>query len=264
MRKLLLVVFVAFSIQSAFAEELSKDQRKLLNMCLKDLQKGDDSKRYEAVECLGLFRLAESIAALGDALTTDRSTSVRNQAALELFELEEDARPAIPALQKALRDTDSYVRLNAGATLLNLDVDAKTVLPAIQELLQHPEPRTQVAAARFLTGNVPFAELLSVLTTALKNPDAEIRIDASKVFDDAKELPPDALPILVQALKDSDAKVRKNAASALDVYKSKGTAALPALIVALRDTDRDVRSEAFDALQQWERGAKTRCRTSPM
>jgi len=248
MRIILLVLFVSFTLQTAFGEELSKDERKLLNMYLKDLKKGDDSERYEAVEHLRYYRHPESVAALAVALTNDSSVSVRNRAALSLYELEEDARPAIPALEQALKDSDSFVRLNAGATLLNLDVDENTVLPAIRQLLQHPEARTQVAAARFLSGNVPFIEILPVLDTALKNPDAEIRVDASKVFDDAKELPQEALPVLVQSLKDPNAEVRKNAASALDVYESRGVAALPALIAALKDPDSDVRSEAVDAI----------------
>jgi HEAT repeat protein len=248
MKIFLIALLLLFTTQTLFGEELSKDQRKLLNIYLKDLKKGDDSERYEAVEGLRFFRIPEAISALGNALIADSSSSVRNRAALSLFDLEEAARPAIPALQQALRDTDSYVRLNAGATLLNLDVEENIVLPAIRELLRHPEPRTQVAAARFLSGNVPFIEIFAVLTTALKNPDDEVRIDASKVLDDAKTLPPDALPVLVQSLKDPNAKVRRNVASALDVYESKGTAALSALIPALKDSDRDVRFEVLDAI----------------
>jgi HEAT repeat protein len=244
------VLFVFFIAQPAFCKELSKDERKVLNMYLKDLKKGDDSERYEAVERLRYYRHPESLAALSAALTSDPSSSVRNMAALSLYEMKEDARAAIPALQQALKDNDSFVRLNAGATLLNLDVDPDTVLPAIRPLLQHPEPRSRVAAAAFLRGNVPFPEILPVLTALLKSSDIEIRRDASKVFDDAKELPPDALPVLVQSLKDPDARVRENAADALDAYDSKGTAALPALIVALKDSDREVRFEAVDTITE--------------
>jgi HEAT repeat protein len=247
-RILLLVLLLFFTTQTVYSTDYSKDQLKLLNMYLKDLKKGDDAERYKAVEGLRYYRHPDAIAALANALTTDRSSSVRNRAALSLFDMEADAKPAIPALQQALKDNDSYVRLNAGATLLNLDVDEKVVLPAIQQLLQHPEPRTQVAAARFLSGSVPFLELFPVLTAALKNPDDDVRIDASKVFDDAKTLPSEALPVLVQSLRDPNAQVRKNAASALDVYESKGTAALPALIPALKDPDRDVRFEVLDAI----------------
>lgn len=244
----ILFLVLLLTTQVAFSEELTKDQRKVLEMTLKDLKKGDDSERYEAVERLRYYRVPQAIAALSEALTRDASSSVRNRAALSLFDLEEDARSAIPALQQALRDTDSYVRLNAGATLLNLDADENIVLPAIRELLRHPEARTQVAAARFLSGHVPFNEIFPVLTAALKNPDDQVRIDASKVIDDAKELPLDSLPVLVQSLKDANATVRKNAASALDIYESKGTAALPALIPALKDPDRDVRFEVLDAI----------------
>ena len=255
--KFLLAVFLLlFATQTIFSEELSKDQRKLLNIYLKDLKKGDDSERYEAVEGLRFFRVPEAISALSNALTTDSSSSVRNRAALSLFELEEEARPAIASLQQALQDSDSYVRLNAGATLLNLDVDENVVLPPIRELLRHPEPRTRVAAARFLTGNVPFNEIFPVLTTALNNPDDQVRIAASKVLDDAKELPPDALPVLVQSLRDPNATVRKNAASALDIYESKGTKALSALIAALKDPDRDVRFEVVDAITSMGTWAK--------
>jgi HEAT repeat protein len=248
--KIVSVVFLVFLTIPVFSEELSKDERKALNMNLKLLKKGDDSERYEAVERLRYYRHPESLAALSEALTKDPSSSVRNMAALSLFEMKEEARPAIPALQQALKDNDSFVRLNAGATLLNLDVDQETVLPAIRLLLQHPEARSRVAAARFLRGNVPFAEILPVLTALLKNSDVEIRRDASKVFDDAKDLPPDALPFLVQSLKDPDARVRENVADALDVYDSKGIAALPALIGALKDPDRDVRFEAVDTITE--------------
>jgi HEAT repeat protein len=241
-------ILILFFAATAIAQEMSKDERKLVNRYIKDLKNKDESVRYEAVESLRYYHYSEVANLLAGALK-DPSASIRNRAALSLFELKEAAAPAVPALQEALKDSDPYVRINSAATLFNLNVNRPEVVASIEELLSNPQPRVQVSAVRFLQGNVPFTKLLPVLRSAVKDPDPEIRTDASKQFDEAEELPAEALPVLTDLLKDTNATVRKNAASALRKFKTKGTAALPALIRSLKDSEPDVRSYAVDAIE---------------
>jgi|GEM_PF-5116219 len=229
------------------SQEMSKGERKNVNRYLKDLKNKDESVRYDAVESLRYYKYPEVATALSVALS-DSSARVRNRAALSLYELKEAARPAIPALKQSMQDSDPWVRINAGAALFNLKEGKQGIISAISELLKHPEPRVQVAAARFLLGEVPFTDLMPVLTAGLKSLDPEVRVDASKEFDDADQLPASALAVLVDSLNDSNADVRKNAASALTKFKTKGTTALPALVRSLKDQDASVRSEAVDAI----------------
>jgi HEAT repeat protein len=244
--KIFLVLYFCISI--AFAQEMSKDERKLVNRYTKDLKNKDESVRFEAVESLRYYKYPEVANLLAGALN-DPSESIRNRAALSLFELEEAATPAVPALQEALHDSDPYVRINSAATLFNLNVNRPETISAVEELLSSPQPRVQISAVRFLQGNVPFTKLLPVLRSAVKDPDPEIRADASKEFSQVEELPAEALPVLTDLLKDQNATVRENAASALRKFKTKGTAALPALLRSLKDPNRDVRSHAVNAIE---------------
>jgi HEAT repeat protein len=84
------------------------------------LSDGDGIVRYYALDALRSVGGAAVIAALTDRLVNDRHTGVRQTAALGLGEVGAAARPAIPALRKALADENHLVRKYADAALLRL------------------------------------------------------------------------------------------------------------------------------------------------
>ena len=93
------------------------------------------------------------------AALMDGDVEIRRIAARGLSELGPDAREAVPAVIKALRDRDDQVRSGAAATLGNggrLSIE----LPALTEALKDPAPAVQLSAVRAVARLGPAAKSL--------------------------------------------------------------------------------------------------------
>lgn len=154
----------------------------------------------------------------------DQTWLVRLRAAQALARIGPDAKGAIPALRKALKDEKEQVRTHAASALAGIEpaLTAEAVLPVLIELLEHPGPwGGQGWCVRFRA-----AEALG-------------RIGA-----DAKP----AIPALREALTDDHEDVREAAAEALGKIAPAAKEVAPALERALKDEDKFVRCAAGAAL----------------
>jgi len=97
----------------------------------------------------------------------------------------------------------------------------------------------EIIATKFGVGDE-----VSVLITALKDEDSEVRRKATEVLDEIRDTR--VVEPLIQALKDEDGRVQSNAAWALGEIGDKR--AVEPLIQALKDEDERVRSNAAWAL----------------
>jgi HEAT repeat protein len=165
------------------------------------------------------IRLSDStfVPALARALN-DTNDYVREEMALALSELGPAAELAVPALAKALNDNSARVRIMAAMALLKIDASQKAaVVPVFKDVIANGNARDRHWAAVYLHQIQP--------------ENAEI------------------IPVFVGSLTNQESGIRSSAAYSLLSYGSNAKIAIPALQKALGDADADVRQAARDALQ---------------
>ena len=151
---------------------------------------------------------------------------------------------AVPALTKALTDSDFPARTMAAGASWEKSVRGRSAIPAlIKQLLAEREPDVREAVVEALgkmgpAAVAPLAELLNAQAASVRNAP----------FESLAKIGPAAVPPLVLALE--DIKVRANAAWALSEIGPGAMAAFPALAKSLKDEDANVRFLALHALLQ--------------
>jgi len=153
------------------------------------------------------------VKALGDS-----DTGVLYCVARALGKIGPEAKAAVPALVKTLGDSDPIVRVNATWALGEIGPDAKDAVPALVKALDGADAHAMRAAAALALGNMgsPTEEILSALIKALSDKEAVVRACAAwalcNLGPDAKT----AVSALEKLLKDESADVRAAAASAIE------------------------------------------------
>jgi HEAT repeat protein len=150
-----------------------------------------------------------------DLTAVDAAT--RQKAAAALGDFGPVASSALPALIRALDDTDEAVKVEAAIAIDKIAPNTPQTLQTLKSILLHGQPTFQRARV---------ASHLGML-----GPSA-----------------PAALPSLIYALTDPDHGVRSNAAHSLGMIRTRAPAATQALCRALQDNSPWVRAEAAWAL----------------
>jgi len=86
--------------------------------------------------------------------------------------------------------------------------------------------------------------------TAIRDPDATVRIKAVRALGNVGPHHPQAIPAVTEALGDADATVRAQASLALLKSGPNAKSAVPALRTAIGDADATVRKYAAEALKK--------------
>jgi HEAT repeat protein len=174
-------------------------------------EQGQAGPRQNAVEVLiGIGPKAHAALGAVVPLLKEKDVNLRQRAAAFVFRCRARGLPDAGPLTEALKDESPWVRLYAAASLWKLRKDRKAS---------------------------------AILTAALKDPMADVRLDAVQLLIDLGPDAKECLPALVDVLGDADGKVRVTAAEA--VWRlGKPSAALPALVAALRDKDPGNRAYA--------------------
>jgi HEAT repeat protein len=185
-----------------------------------------------------------------------RDVGVRREAAYQLSNLGPAARPAIPALLKALDDDDKQVWTSVIATFAAMGPVAEESIPALLERIDgrkgkgHRERdqnwglwRTAYALSRMGTPAIP------PLIQALGENDLGLHLAAARALGEMGPAAHDAIPALIKNLADNQESVRNETAQALAAI---GPAAGSALVNALPDADAHRRAAAAAALAQMD------------
>jgi HEAT repeat protein len=161
-----------------------------------------------------------------------------------------DARPAAPALTRALEDPDRFVRWAAARVLGRIGpVQGVNPVPALTRMLDSSDLDLRRAAAVALGRYGPVARAaIPTLIEALGATDAEMRVSATHSLEAIGTDAAPAIPVFARLLSDPDARVRQAAAEALGLFGPMAKEAVPALRAALNDGNADVRRAASDAL----------------
>lgn len=131
----------------------------------------------------------DEFAALSTALESS-DPQLRTEAAQILHGLGGLARPALPALLAACRDTYSPVRLHAALALAALG-PLEQSLPQLEHLVADAEPEVCLAAAYALVrGGRRQGRQLDILLNALGNHDPRLRMQAAHYLGELRQAAP--------------------------------------------------------------------------
>ncbi len=178
----------------------------------------------------------------------------RRDAAYQLQRLGPAAKPALPALIKALDDDDKQVWSSAVTAIAALGPAATDAIPKLIGALdtsalrgrRQRDGRQLVMRSAYALSRMGPA-VIPPLVEALGKEDAGLRIGAAHALGPMGAEARAAIPLLVTNLADGRDPVREESALALSQI---GPAAGPALVVALSDGDARRRSGAALALAQ--------------
>ncbi|MHB1422897.1 MAG: HEAT repeat domain-containing protein [Gemmataceae bacterium] len=148
---------------------------------------------------------AENVKVLAGRLQ-DKDSTVRAQAVMALTVFGLAARPAVPALTKALRDENDFIRYMAAGVLLGIDPSNKEALkvasttvgfvPTLQFAAQRQRVRQLDAALEDPVLQAQFDRIihLYIIVTGSRNPATQLPAP------EIESLPPEAVPALIRGL----------------------------------------------------------------
>jgi len=176
----------------------------------------------------------------------------RREAGYQLSQLGAGAKPALPALIKALDDPDRQVWAYAVTAIANLGPEAKDAVPKLLEGFDSQKSRgfrprdkaqTLFRSAFALTqiGDAAKPELIA----SLKAEDGSLRLGAAKALGGMGAKASDAIPALIENLGQGEADLRTEMVEALAAI---GKNSAGPLASALGNADAKVRADAVRAL----------------
>lgn len=232
---LLLALLVGPTPPSAVSEEPEPTAGELVQQ----LQDANVHIRRKAAHALVNRNNSEAIDALGESLKDD-DTWVRLYSTEALAKRNNDK--TIDPLIVALKDIDVRVRRTSAQALARLD-DARTVDPLISALQDDDTWVSHPAAAALSKRDDPRVEK-AFAESLLSHRDRFIRAVAARYFVD--HTPPNTLAILTQAIRDEDAGIRVDVIKALEKLEDQAT--LTPLLSVLHDKESTVLTAAVAAL----------------
>ena len=171
---------------------------------LKLIQHHNVQARNRAIDALILYRRdgTDSVPQLIEVLETTGSGQVRLSVTRALGGMGSDARTAVPALCKALNDSNWDQRDAAAEALGAIGEDLGSTVPTLLEALSNSDERVRGSAARALgrlrTGD---AGAVSALAAALEDEDPNVRAEAAEALEHIGPKAKAAIPALEKAAK---------------------------------------------------------------
>jgi HEAT repeat protein len=245
---------------AAKGDELEGDsmpfqEKKSARAYLADLQSANGKARLRAgMGLLCALMLGESELKADESLPVlidllhDPDMMVRQWAAQALGYLGPAARPAVPALQEALKD-QADVRAQALTALAKIGVEPGVAEETFAPALNDPSASVRIEAAKALWHATQQAErVLLVLLAGLTDADEMVRSNAAQALAEMGPAAKDAVPALLAAFANDNEMVVFWVVDALRAIGAEARMAVPTLLAALRDSRLHVRLAAPTAL----------------
>jgi HEAT repeat protein len=156
----------------------------------------------------------------------------------------------LPALIKALNDTNEYVREDMAVAFSKFGTAAESAVPALVKALDDGSARVRIAAAMALSkiDGSQNAAIIPVFKDVIANGNARDRHWAAVYLHEMDPKNTDIIPVFISSLTNEETGIRISAAYSLLQCGSDAKVAVPALQKALDDVDADVRNAARNAL----------------
>lgn len=181
----------------------------------------------------------------------DPQAKVRSTTAFQLarWGRKRSAQPAVPSLLKRLDDPDAYCRLEVAKALWTIAKKEKEVVTVLKSELKNPDAEIRLKALQFLNEvkNAPAAMFDELVTTARQEQDPEIRSLAVLSLGTCGKR---AVPILMTFLDIPDESVKTAATRALGTIGPDAREAAPRLVTQARRAlaDSDLGQASLEAL----------------
>ncbi len=213
--------------------------------------------RASAAETLGSLGAPEAVPALAKALV-DPDDDVRSNAAYALWELRASAGPARPEIRKALdEETDGRTLLNEIATLEALGVKTDEMVSALKKALRDEDAEVRLDAAKAAGGHLPSERLMRIAIAGMAEGSKVSKTDAAQLMGALQETGDRKLiPVLMDTAERGDARQASEAATLLPLFEPRPPELRPLLIRLLGHRSRDVRWTAAGALSRYMGDAK--------
>jgi HEAT repeat protein len=158
----------------------------------------------------------------------------------------------LPALIKALNDTNEYVREDMALALSKFGPAAETAVPALAKALEDDSARVRITAAKALSeiDNSQNAAVISVFKDVITNGNARDRHWAAVYLHKMDPKNTDIIPVFISSLTNEERGIRISAAYSLLPYGSQANAAVPVLLDMLKERDSEVQKSARAALEK--------------
>ncbi|HWG44721.1 MAG TPA: HEAT repeat domain-containing protein [Gemmataceae bacterium] len=222
---------------------------KPLAFWLEELKSDDPLIREEAIAVLAdAGPAARAAVPRLETLLKDQQRSVRTQAALALWRIAGQTKPAITALTEAVRDPATPNRAEMLGKLSEFGSAAASSAPAVVEFIRDANPvvRTQAVMAMQRFGATAVPSILPLLDHA----DRRVRRSACHALGLLGPSAKDAVPKLAALLKDADEEVRQESLATLGRIGSTARSAAPTLLEWTRDKNPHVRAAGLKGLQE--------------
>ncbi len=180
------------------------------------------------------------------------NVSVRRLGAHNLVEIGQHAIEILPAIKRALNDSDPEVRLQAALCLENLEQSDPAALPIFVEAFDSCTGDSvigiTIALIKYDPARTP--AVVKRLIEMLASDDHRLRVGAIQALQRIGTPAESCVPALIELLKDENEEIRCNAIRARGRFKAEQ--AKPALLGQLRDPLPVVRGCAAAALFQFK------------
>jgi HEAT repeat protein len=189
---------------------------------------------------------ADAVPALNQALRST-NTWARSQAAGFLGVSGDEA--SVPSLIAALKDPDFITKSRATHALSRFPEQADVIVPALTDCLNDSYDTFRMNAARALgafgkKAKPAFPNLMTMVTSTNYQEGTTAATVLMKIDSEA------ALTGFIKNLDSQDIDVRRTTAWALMVTKARGKPAVPALVKCLKDRDNTLKQNAAVALRE--------------
>jgi HEAT repeat protein/V8-like Glu-specific endopeptidase len=228
---------------------------------VKNLESSENQVRAQAAQALGNIGAEAKLAipALLKILRDEQNDVTSGMLADALTKIGPPAKQDIGLLRQAIKDLNTKVRAYAAASIGVLGPDAGSLLALLAEASKDKNAEVRQSALRSLgkMGGNGKDTILPALTTAMQDSEHEVRVAAALALESMDNLGATDMALLTSMLKQQDSEVRACGARALGKMGPRAKAALPALVEAFKGTDNAVRCAAIGALARLGTEAKT-------
>jgi len=219
---------------------------------LNALKDSDPEVRQIVANAFGTIGKASKLAipALADLLSNDKEVKVRRSAAVALLGLGQLSISELPALRKAMKDSDKIVRITANVTTMQLGDDFETGVKFLRQFSTDSDEEVQKEAL-ILFANLGVRAIL-FLKDGLKDKDASVRSWTVGAITwsintptERSKLQMDEIGLLINAINDHDLGVALAAIYSVSLIGERAKDAIPSILKHFKDPDWQIRAFAI-------------------
>ncbi len=167
-----------------------------------------------------------------------------------------EAKEAVPALIKSLKNADCGLRLRSVYALESIGGDSNELIIAYIDTLNDSDYQVRIAAVEAISKLHSFKLVIIPLKLLLKDRDSRVRQDAAKTLGTIGIEAREAVPALIESLRDSDENVKLNAIEALPKIDLSNEESIKSITAIISDDSFWYKEAAIRAIGKFGKNAE--------